>query len=386
MPSPFPDRVIDQLVSQAPFLWHLRDQAVAASDYTLEEIAELDRRLDAHIGALQMVAPEDLEKQVPPIAKDTPGEMFVHTLLAIRSGIFETMSLADVPDSCRRGLLSALGWLEPEELGAITDGVLALAGLRMHRIDPGSRLKDALQSRERNLIAEGLRIAGLLRRYDLTGLVLQGLEHPEQDVRFQAGRAACLLEAATQAVPALREVALSGGPLSERASWWAAAFTGVGAEVQAWLEETGSRQDLTGCWLQAVQASGLTTAVPELLERMHDPRWAVRAARVFGCITGANLEADDLELTEWAGEDTDLTGMPDQEKITAWWRKNQHRFPPGRFFLGEPFGEAALESAMHAGPQVSRIDAAVHLAALRRDRFVMNARAPGYRQERWLKT
>ena len=54
MGSPVILSVLGRHAEEAAFLWLLRDRAVARPQYTLDSLAELDQRVEAHLDGLRV--------------------------------------------------------------------------------------------------------------------------------------------------------------------------------------------------------------------------------------------------------------------------------------------------------------------------------------------
>jgi len=51
---PIIESIVSQHAEEAAFLWLLRDLAVAAPHYSLQDLADLDERVEAHIDGLRV--------------------------------------------------------------------------------------------------------------------------------------------------------------------------------------------------------------------------------------------------------------------------------------------------------------------------------------------
>jgi uncharacterized protein (TIGR02270 family) len=134
---------------------------------------------------------------------------------------------------------------------------------------------------------------------------------------------------------------------------------------------------------------------------MSDPALARLAGESFSMITGLDLAyldldrkpPEDFESGPNDNPDDDNVDMdsddglpwPDPEKIAAWWKANQHRFPAGqRFFMGQPPSMAHCLDVLKTGYQRQRMAAAIWRCILQPGTPLFPTDAPAWRQKRWL--
>jgi uncharacterized protein (TIGR02270 family) len=156
------------------------------------------------------------------------------------------------------------------------------------------------------------------------------------------------------------------------------------------------RQLITGAGLV-----GDSIYIPWLLEQMAVEPVARLAGEAFTIITGADLEALDLESDPpevVSGEPNDdaedlLVDMdpddglpwPDVEKVQRWWMENRARFATGvRTFMGEPLSTESCQKVLRTGYQRQRRIAALHLSLQNPNSIMFECRAPASRQLRRL--
>jgi uncharacterized protein (TIGR02270 family) len=157
--------VVEEHAEEAAFLWMLRDAAARSADYTLEELAELDDRLDAHLEGLRVsgAAGRKIWAETLAAEETSPGADFARGVLALQEG--DAVAWRALLDEARddpareRELISALGWssldtVEPRLRDMLADpaldpGGIALRGLAVHRQDPGPPLAASLGAESR---------------------------------------------------------------------------------------------------------------------------------------------------------------------------------------------------------------------------------------------
>ncbi len=153
--------------------------------------------------------------------------------------------------------------------------------------------------------------------------------------------------------------------------------------------------------LKAVGTVGDPFYIPWLIKQMSDPLLTRLAGESFSMITGLDLAALDLErkppedFESGPNDDPDDENVemdpddglpwPDPEKIAAWWKENESRFPAGqRFFMGAPPSMSHCLQVLKSGYQRQRIAAAIWRCILEPGTPLFPTDAPAWRQRRWL--
>lgn len=78
--------VLDQHAEEAAFLALLRDYAVRAPHYDLEELAELDQRIEAHLDGLAIAGQAGHDALLEQLDAHAQGEAFALAVLASGAG------------------------------------------------------------------------------------------------------------------------------------------------------------------------------------------------------------------------------------------------------------------------------------------------------------
>ncbi len=192
---------------EAPFLWFLRDLAVHAPHYDLDDLIELDERVDANLEGLRVADEFGWELAAAQLELQEPGEVFAAGVLALESRnakrLDRVLAVAEEVPETTRGFVSALGWVTPKQLkgtgktflngGSPFLRRLGIAACALHRVDPGARLDSALTDDDGPLRARALRAAGELGRKDLLPLLGERAEAEEDPgCRFWAAWSAVL--------------------------------------------------------------------------------------------------------------------------------------------------------------------------------------------------
>jgi uncharacterized protein (TIGR02270 family) len=421
--------IIEEYASEAALLWPARDIASKRPDYALNELAELDERVEAHIDGLRIAGDAGWEIVKEQLAWEEAGEVFTGAVLAFESGdeqrIGEVLELATQSVELARGAISALGWLTYEQAQPHIKKLIesdepmrrriGIAAAAVHRQDPGPALKEAAGDSEPLVRARALRAVGELGRRELLSAVRANLEAEDECCRFWAAWSAALLGDISSA-NVLRELAEAGGPLAERACQLAAKRMGQ-AEAMQWQKQLAEREQHHRLAIIAAGAIGDPVLVPWLIDMMKFEEIARPAGEALTTITGVDIAYEDLEAegpeslededletesdeddemdlnedveTE-AGEDIGMDAdedlpWPDPKLISKWWSNNQGRFPAGKRCLsGKPIAIETLREVLKTSRQRQRAAAALEMAFLQPGQPLFEVRARGDRQQQIL--
>jgi uncharacterized protein (TIGR02270 family) len=412
--------VVQQHADDCADLRHLRTVLVRAPHVKLRHLARLDERLAAHVDGLAVAGRAGSVLCTAALARAGAGEVFACTLRALDDHDREAFDAlvvlgAGLPEA-RRGLLSALGWVDAPRLRGIVAELLAapdahrreigIAACRLHRTDPGAALVAALQAPRPALRAAALRAAGELARVELLAPVRALLGDAEPAVALQAAWSACLLGDRADALDALEaaarrkdgegdsgdmalELALEALPFDRAAALWRGAVAAADASTPRRL-------------LHACAALGDLRAVPWLIDCMADVRLARLAGEAFSMLTGVDLDEQMLERpppddAESEPDDADAAALdeddelpwPDRDRVQQWWDAHAASLPAGtRCLMGGVMG--AAPSAAHCvqvlreGGQRQRARAARALCLARPGTPLFPIAAPAARQRRLL--
>jgi uncharacterized protein (TIGR02270 family) len=405
--------IVQQHAEEAAFLWLLRDNAVRAPHYDLNDLAKLDNRVEAHLDGLRIAGDAGWELCREALATGEIGEVFAASVLAFQSGVHDRIlavmhAVTDNP-LLTRGLIAALGWLDWRlverytwkfaNVEVPTIRLIGIAAYAIHRQDPGTSLQTALQSDAPRLLSRALKAVGELGRRDLLPLVAEGSSATEEDVCFHASWSVALL-GERSALPHLQNIAVTKGRYSENACAMVARLMAL-PEAQAWLRELSSNENTRRLAAVGMAAVGDPAAIPWLISIMEIPALARTAGEAFSMITGVDLAYADLEGEKPEGlktgptenpEDDDVAMNPDEDMpwpapqlIANWWSKNQAGFRSGtRYLAGKPMTADNLRQVLRTGIQRQRAAAAIELAMLHPGQPLVEVRAPGYRQQKLL--
>ncbi len=384
--------IVEEHAEEASFLWAQRDAASLDIGYDLNELDELDERLEAHMDALRLAGDMAWHAAETVLAGSDPGEVFVSAYIAFASNrqdrIDSVVEKAIGEPILSIGLVSALGWLDyqyaqPFIVNLISATVpeqryAGLAAASLHRRDPGAALLAALSDSEPAPRARAIRMAGEMGRVDLLPAIRRAYDADNDDVQFWALWSGALLgdENAAKALMPF----CSTGPYALEAlavTMRTAALTN-GAGFLMELAETGAdpRHVLTGA-----AVVGDPSFVPGLIEAMGDSTLAPVAGNAIALITGVDAEHAGLETqlsvqTSGDDEDEDETVIPDPVLFQKWWQDNQPRFVDGqRYLAGYQINADNLITILNKARQPHRAAAALELAIAQPERELFETRA-----------
>jgi uncharacterized protein (TIGR02270 family) len=410
--------VIEQHAEEAAFLWTQRDSAAVAPNYSLEDLAKLDRRVEAHVDGLRVAGQVGWE--ICSEARESgPGEAFAAAMLAFESEetqrIESVLEIGSSDPLLQRGVVSALGWMPAEQAGPLAmrfsaaeaDEIrrIAIAALAIHRLDPGPGLLKASVDKSSRLRARALKAIGELGKTDMAGLLVAGFSDQDDPCRCMAAWSAARLGVnTTAAIEVLRAIADAGGPDSQRALDMALRCMPI-YEAKAWAAQLGGKPETLRLAVIALGIIGDPDAVSELIPLMENPEVARVAGDSFSMITGADLGYEDLDadapenFAERPSEDTedeDVGPDPDEDlqwpapdRIAQWWSKRRTDFSPGvRYLGGKPIGPESLIEILVRGTQRQRAAAALEMALRNPMQPLFEVRERGDRQlervKRWI--
>ncbi|MDJ0840169.1 MAG: TIGR02270 family protein [Acidobacteriota bacterium] len=406
--------VIDQHAEEAAFHWLVRANAIKAPHYTLADLTALDNHLDAHLDGLKIAGPAGWEACKEALNHNEAGEVFTAGVLAFDSGdtarIQTVLEAGSASRELSRGLVSALGWLPYRRVNGIIEQLYAaaspdlrrigIAACALHRHDPGQPLRDALNDADVMLRARALRTVGELGLKDLLPLVSTNLTSQNADCQFYAAWSAVFL-GDTSAISILRTVTEANGPYAEKACSMSLRRMSVG-EAHSWLHALTQK---AGCLRLAVIGAGVIgdpVSIPWLISMMENPETARIAGASLSMITGVEIALEDLD-GEWpegfkagptedpldedvAMDESENLPWPDHKLMRGWWQTHHSKFEKGRrYLLGKPIDPPWLQQVLGNGFQRQREAAALE-SALRQPGPLFDVGAPGFRQQRMLKT
>jgi uncharacterized protein (TIGR02270 family) len=413
MPFPVIPAVLEQHVEELTALWAVRDGLCKAAEVRLRDLARFDERIAAHQDGCVLGGADALGVLTAQLAATSAGRVFGVAVVGFelndRHTIARCVALAEASREGRRGMTSALGWVEPDRLRGIVKDLLTapsasqrsigLAACRLHGVDPGATLTAAVKDPDNELRAEAVRIAGVLGRVDLVSELSSAVDEDES-CQFWSAWSSVLLGNPGRALDTLTSVALAAGPHRRRAFSLVCQMMSVSA-----AHETLRRLAVDSAQIRwVIVGSGLvgdSIYVPWLIKHMADATTARLAGEAFSLITGVDFGRSGLEGKRPEGfqsgpnDDPDDPNVdrdpddsllwPDVTKIEKWWEANRALFPKGsRYFMGAPVSREHCIDVLKNGDQRQRMVAAHYLCLLEPGTPLFNTSAPARRQQRLL--
>ncbi|HEV7575704.1 MAG TPA: TIGR02270 family protein [Caldimonas sp.] len=406
--------VVRQHADDAAALRVVRSVLVRAPHVRLRHLARLDERIAAHLDGLAVAGTSGTAVCTAALDSPGPGQVFAAAIRAIEDrddrSLHRLIALSVAVLDCRRGLVSAFGWASAATLRGLVQSLLAakdpeacalgLAACRLHRVDPGSLLRRALDGDALVTQEEALRTASMIGRTDCLDGARRALSGPQPSATAGAV-AACLLGDRGDALAHLQGL-VGAGTASEPVLCLA-----ILASSHDWSRSTLRKLVDAGRGgvaanrraIRAAGWSGDVAAIPWLLAQLADDQVSRLAAESVSLITGVDLAALGLERKPpslaGAGDsggdeaavgiaDDESLPWPDPERVNAWWRANADRMPAPVLLLGGVPGRQQCELVLRDGLQRQRLIAAVRLKLFEPEAAMFNVAAPSWRQQRLL--
>ena len=406
--------IIDQHAEEAAFLWLLRNNAVDAPHYDLNDLAKLDDRVEAHLDGLRIAGDYGWQVCSENLQFKESGEVFAAAVLALEEPSNERINLVyeiveEVPETIN-GLISAFGWVEAQHLqGKVNDLLISdkplwrqigLSACAIHRVDPGKFLQQAIADDNFQLRARALKTVGELGRVDLKAALLEQLKHNNDEIRFWAAWSAVLIGDRGSAMDLLRVEIESASKFCHQAMQVVLPVLDTQRVKQTLKILADNKETLR----QAIIGAGLSgdpAYIPWLIQQMASPELARVAGEAFTYLCGVDLAYQDMEGELPDGEsggpsenpqdenvamdpDEDLP-CPDAVLVEQWWQKNKSSFKPDvRYCYGKPADTSQCEWLLKHGTQRLRHSAAITLALMQPEQALFEVCASGKRQQQLL--
>lgn len=395
--------IVDQHAEEASFLWTLRDRAASGMTYSLDALADLDERVEAHLDGLRIGGEHAWEACADVLPMDSAGDVFVVSALALHQGedekLAQVLDAAGLEPALARGIISAIGWTPVDRIGASlaafldSEGppalqLLGLAGASLHRLPLGPTLQQALFSTDDLLLSRALRTAGELGRTDLHHYFAQHARNPNPEVKFWSAWAAVLL-GNTGAAATLWSTE-EDSRRAARAYTLAARVTPPGI-ARARLEALSDpRLRIAG-----LTALGDPASMAGLFEALRDPALARLAAHGIATITGLQIRTpallgappegfrsgptDDPKDDNVKMDPDEQLPWPNPDAVEAAVRRLG--LAPGvRHLGGQPIQDSSTAHMLRHGVQSQRAAAALERCLVAPSEPLVEVRAPGFRQ------
>ena len=292
--------IISQHAEEAAFLWLLHNNAITEAHYNLTDLKDLEERIEAHIDGLRIAGKIGYKLCLDNLKlfKES-GEMFAAATLAFESNDLKRLQiLYDIAESnpeTEAGLISALGWVEPQHLQGKVSGMLSSANpfwrrigitaCAIHRVNPRKYLKAALNDPYHALCCRALKAIGELGCIDLHKGVSRCMQSDHSKIQFWAAWASVLLGKRGKAVTILQSM------LIQEANQDNQKHIEKSAQLLFRISTAQNTQDLLSTLvkqhnnlrlaIQGVGISGNSHYAPWLIQQMAVPELARVAGEAF---------------------------------------------------------------------------------------------------------
>jgi uncharacterized protein (TIGR02270 family) len=399
--------IVEQHAEEAAFLWHLRGIAARAPHYSLQNMADLDLRVEAHLDGLRAAGDSGWELCLANAASGGAPEVFVASILAFQSAddhrIGKMLDLARKSPLLASGIGLALGWLAPEEarphierLLTITDPTEQMVGLTAaarHKVDPGSAAEAAAWSVDKLLRRSAYHAAAFLGR--VFGDPRRDLASEDLELRFAAARLGTLMRDPAS-LQALQTGLWKDAQNSREAAELSSRASDLGAIRMKWQEFL--KADDSRAAIRVAGSSGDIYYMDWLSETLDDLKLCRLSGEAITIIAGVDLDtsafrarrpkdyeskpSDDPKDQDVSMDEDDGLPWPNSSAVREWWTKNRSRYTIGiRYLLGNPMTQEWLQQVLRQGKQRQRAASATELALRNPGAGLFNFDAPGWRQK-----
>lgn len=382
----------------------------------LKEYSVLCDRLDAHLDLLRIAGGAGARQIDKALASPSPGVIFLACISAVESKnttrLRQLLSLVETQRILEPALQAALAWINPELTQALPQPLLsasspfywrvALHLLHQHQTHADTVFEWSLTQPDRNLQYIALQAAGDIGMMDLLPRCLSLLQSADGEIRYFAARACTLLGECSQALCALKEIAVTPSPRQQAALSLLAVFLPIN-ETRPFLTQLAKQGCDSRLLIQLVGELGDPSNVPALLRLMQNPVLSRIAAHAFCTITGLGLiehnmdrpppndaqrgPNDDPDDDNVESDPDENLPWPDQDKVARWWAQNDNRFQPGvRYLAGGIVNRQQCLLILQDGSQAQRRSAALHMKALDPASPLFLLNTPVWRQQKRLST
>lgn len=396
--------VIEQHLEDAVIMRELRTMAVRAPHYKLDDLVELDERLDAHLDGACVGGPQTRELANDLYSLKEPAEVFVLAYIAAsfsdRAWLHEVLTAGCATEAAMSAVASALAWL-PRGMPDDVVGYLAAHEIDefryfaftaqiLNRRATDEAIARALADKFAFLQARALRAIGELGLYHRLDVIKSKQESEHLHTKFWACWAGALLGDEHSA--RLLQDFIVNHEYAEAALNVLLRTLPPGQATQL-LEDAADEGLDSVLVLRGAGIIGDPAFVPGLIEAMHDEATAKSAGEAFSMITGVGLAAYGLVILKEPSADDDdapshilspddALARPDPDRVALWWDANKSAFSSGnRFLVGRTVNFDQCARVLRSGFQRQRLAAAFDLAILKRS-GLFETRAPGWRQLR----
>lgn len=399
--------IYEQYTDEAAFLWLMRSIAVDQPHYNVNDVVQVERRLQAQLDGLQTAPDLAWDTCQQALELEQPGETFTAAIIALKGGqqerIQQVVETGLASEVAFPGLVSAFGWL-PAEIAhpwierflnskELDHKYLALAICSIRRENPGAYLTKYLQRddciQHKKLYTRALRLIGELKRADLANALIAAVDADDEDIAFWANWSSVLL-GNHAAISKLQPYIFAEGAYQSKAIDMIFRVMPVepARSLIARLAENPEQQRAV---VKAVGVLGDPHAVDWLITKTRETALSRLAGEAFTLITGIDLDRDTLsqdapdDYQPGPNDDTDDDDVAmDEDENLPWpntramglaWNECRANFVNGqRYLLGYSVNPGLPDiNATHIH-QRQRHALALELALRNADCMLLNTR------------
>lgn len=410
------EEIVYQHANEAAFLWTLRNSATFEPNYNLNDLADLDERVEANIDGLRVAGETGWDFSKELMDEDEPGAVFSTAVLALEGKDADKINLVyekvESDTELADELIAAFGWVDAKYLQGKALGLLdsaspfwrclGISACVTHRVNPKDYLKTELVSNDPMLRARALRAVGELGLKEYASQLKEALHSKDKTCSFWAAWSSALTGELNYSFPILKRIAESDSCFNNKALDIALRAMDP-KDSYEWLKELAKTTNRIRHAIEGTAAVGDPVFIPWLIKQMEVPELARVAGESFSSITGVDIEYEDLdgELPEEVDvgpndnpddenismdQDEDLP-YPDSNLIQRWWDKYKQQFTTGqRYLMGKKINDKSLNAVLFQGNQRQRAAAAIQLVLLNPGMPLFETRAPAKRQQKQLES
>lgn len=389
--------VYEQYITDASFLWVLRSIGIHQPNYSIDDIVDVEKRIEANLDGLMTSLDLSWELCLEALAIGQAGEIFTVTVIAFRSRDVEKIKIAISEglqsEETFKGLVSAIAWL-PDKLvhdwinkflssKNLEHKLLAIAACSARREHPGEVLANLLRRDDclahKKLRARALRLIGELKLHDYRWALDAAYADDDPEVKFWVNWSTIMLGDPT-AVHQLEAYLIEPGYFQKKAINIAFRVLPI-EQARAWISRLSGDPEQVRTVIEAVGILGDPHAIPWLIEKMRKMETAKLAAESFTFITGIDLDKYELsieapdEITVLPNDDPqdddvsldedENLPFPDVDKVASTWQKHGSKYQAGRrYFMGAEVSESSLQNKISHCLQRQRRAAMLELALI----------------------
>ncbi|MCH9688457.1 MAG: hypothetical protein K0V04_43905 [Deltaproteobacteria bacterium] len=378
-------------VDRAADLWQARAALVRSRVHGLQDLAELDGRIRAHLHGAVVAGPAGWSVERWPTSS-RPQMAFVALvvagLLGRRDWIEDVVSHYDSPEA-ESALISGLGWLPWKGIHRMVDDWLGYHGPRWralgiaaaiaHRRDPRSAIDRGLMDDDPRVLRQAIRACGVFGRRALHLTLLAVANGASDDVRRRVATALVALGDRQGPIFLWETARRLEGDAALEAAELAVRQISI-AKARQWLDEVSGCPRLRRLAVVAATATRSQDCAHHLVAGLDHPETAALATYGFATVFGLNSYAVESAVPEARSADPELP-QPDVSAVRQWWAESEPRFDSQtRWQGGHRFSLAVANEVLIYGVQHERRLAAVDLQLDGESSLPFEVDAPGWRQ------